>query len=303
MKTRNLLVALGCAAALTACTNNDEPAVAPAMRTVTLSVEVEEPAGTRVAYSEEGNTYKFAWSEGDKLRVFYNDGEEKYADFEIVASSIDGNKADFTCTNTEFANFTGNVTIGYCDNNYFKGTDGNVATCAGDAITESFPLTVQLAAQTVLFADNVAVSNGTLPSVKLKHAYAYLLLKNGLQVTDDTATVGSSDNELMLNINIGKGSNSLSLKYTSEGMNPKINSSITQIRSVYVTNGKLTRDYLVPIYVEKEGGTLELETFTYSNNSKGNVVTQKSRSYTPGVIYEVAASGSGWVSAPMPAAE
>ena len=42
MKTRNLLLALGCAAALTACTENDEPNVAPAPATkvVTLSVDV-----------------------------------------------------------------------------------------------------------------------------------------------------------------------------------------------------------------------------------------------------------------------
>ena len=71
MKTKNLLLALCCIATLTACSNNDELIVPPTMRTVTLSVEVAEPADTRVAYTanEDGTIYKFAWSGGEKLRV------------------------------------------------------------------------------------------------------------------------------------------------------------------------------------------------------------------------------------------
>ncbi len=282
MKTRNLLLALGCAAAFTACTTNDEPAVAPAMRTVTLSVEVAEPADTRVEYTEEGTTYKFAWAEGDKLCVFYNDdGEEMCDDFDIDATTIDGGKADFTST-TFPADFTGNVTIGY-----YK-----AIAPVGQRITQSSPLTMLLAAKTFLYAENVSVSDGQLPdNVKLSHAYAYLLLKEGLLITNETKTVESSDSEMLLTMGTNKG-----YIFSSNGMqyNPSSQSG-NQVRFVYVTNGKLTSDYLVPINVGKEGGdAIELKTYASQSSTKSTEVTQPAHAYVPGKIYEVAAENTNW---------
>ena len=73
MKTRFPLLALAFAAAFTSCTKENAPAEAPAMREVTLSVEVAEPAGTRVGYTANEDTYKFAWTSTDKLLVLYYD--------------------------------------------------------------------------------------------------------------------------------------------------------------------------------------------------------------------------------------
>ena len=70
MKTRFLLPALAFAAVFAACSKENTPAEAPAMREVTLSVEVNEPAGTRVGYTENGDAYRFTWTSTDKLLVF-----------------------------------------------------------------------------------------------------------------------------------------------------------------------------------------------------------------------------------------
>ena len=298
MKTRNLLLALGCAAAFTACTNNDEPAVAPTMRTVTLSVEVAEPADTRVEYStDDEKTYKFKWSDTDKLRVFYNDGEEKYADF--VNKSYVGNKAIFENQDGTFpADFTGTVTIGYCSANNFAGADGNNVNVTGAGITSELPLTKALSAFTALYAENVAVTGGQLPdNVKLHHAYAYLLLKEGLLVTDATKTVGSSDEEMFLYIG-----GEARLVFSSTGVETE--SDPAQTRYVEVTNGKLTYDYLVPIYVGKEGGdAIELNTYAYQKIdgtcTKSTAVTQPAHAYVPGKIYEVAADNAKWKATPF----
>lgn len=290
MKTRNLLLALGCAAAFTACTNNDEPAVAPAMRTVTLSVEVAEPADTRVAYTEDGTTYKFAWAEGDKLRMFYKNSsnEEKYADFTVDATTISGGKADFTGTLPD--DFSGTVTIGYCDKNYFGGPDYNMASYNGESITETYPLENRLANRTLLYAEDVVVTGGTLPNVKLQHAYAYLLLKSGLEVTNASKTVKSGDTEMYLVIGGNPG-----WIFRSNGMSIRAGQNGTQVRDVYVTDGKLIRDYLVPIIVGKEGGdAIELNTYAEQSGTKSTAVTQPAHAYVPGKIYEVAADNTHW---------
>lgn len=297
MKTRNLLLALGCAAAFTACTNNDEPAMAPVLRTVTLSVEVAEPADTRVAYTtDDDKTYKFEWSASDKLRVFYKEGEtETYADFVIY--SYVGNKAIFRNVDGTFpADYTGTVTIGYCYGNYFLGTNNNLVDAPGSGITAEWPLTTELAAKTVLYAENVAVTDGQLPdNVKLNHAYAYLLLKEGLLVTNSDKTVGSSDSEMYLYIGGDRR-----LSFSSTGVETVPYSGATQTRDVYVTNGKLTRDYLVPINVGKEGGDdIDLNTYFSHNGTKSTAETQPAHAYVPGKIYEVAAGNTNWVPAPF----
>ena len=290
MKTRNLLLALGCAAAFTACTNNDEPAVAPAMRTVTLSVEVAEPADTRVAYTEDGTTYKFAWAEGDKLRMFYKNSsdEEKYADFTVDATTISGGKADFTGTLPDDIN--GTVTIGYRFENNFVGANENKVDLNGYQINDSYPLVKNLAIRTVLYAEGVEVTGGTLPNVKLQHAYAYLLLKEGLLVTNSNKTVTSSDSEMFLYIG-----GEARLVFSSTGVETEPYSFPAQTREVYVTDGKLARDYLVPIYVGKEGGdAIELNTYAYHSDTKSTAVTQPAHAYVPGKIYEVAADNAKW---------
>ena len=297
MKTRNLLLALGCAAAFTACTNNDEPAVAPAMRTVTLSVEVAEPADTRVAYTEDGTTYKFAWAEGDKLRMFYKNSsdEEKYADFTVDATTISGGKADFTGTLPDDIN--GTVTIGYRFENNFVGENENKVDLNGYQINDSYPLVKNLAIRTVLYAEGVEVTGGTLPNVKLQHAYAYLLLKEGLLVTNSNKTVTSSDGEMLLYIG-----GEARLVFSSTGV--KTESDPAQTRYVEVTNGKLTYDYLEPIYVGKEGGdAIELNTYAYQKidgtYTKSTAVTQPAHAYVPGKIYEVAADNAKWKATPF----
>ena len=292
MKTRNLLLALGCAAAFTACTNNDEPAVAPApaKHVVTLSVDVNEPADTRAAYSEEGSTYKFAWSDGDMIVVFYNDGsDEVYADFTI--DTFDGKKATFT--SEDFPDdFIGPVTIVYAGGKfYYEDLDGN-------GMNNDLKLTgyygqttnvaADLAARTLLYAEAEVTEPGVLPDVKLNHMFSYLLLKTGLQVTQADLTVGADDTELLFDFWIPSD-----VSFDSKGYNNSDAASI--FGNIEVSDGKLTHDCLVPVFVGTESLTEGLNLSAYlSGYGRQYVTSQPSFTYEPGVIYEVKAD-KGWL--------
>ena len=276
MKTRNFLLALGCAAAFTACTNNDEPAVAPAMRTVTLSVEVAEPADTRVDYTEDGNTYKFKWSNSDKLRVFYEEQDglyRKYEDFSI--KTINGKQAEFQ---GKLPTGYNNVTIAYCN---FTGEGGYQFQPEGEPITTDNPLEKQLTTSTVLYATNVSVNNNQLANVKLNHVYAYLLLKKGLLITSPSET----------------GEINYSIVTPSKLIFSSTEVMLEEGSSVYmyvdVTNGKLNNDYLVPIYVGEDGSS-NLMLYCYKAEPYSGGVNQPAQAYMPGVIYEVKADNENW---------
>lgn len=285
MKTRNILLAFGCAVALTACTSNDEPAVAPAMRTVTMSVDVDEPADTRVEYTEDGTTYKFAWSGGEKLRVFYKDASnaEKYADF--VIDTYSGKKATFK---GELPTGVSSVTISYDPNFNYVGEQKNsviIGTRTFGTLEAVSPL---LPSVTYLYAENVPVTKeGELPDVKLKHAVTYLLLDEGLQVTDADLTIPSDG------ITVGYISVSSPgceyLEFSSTGMT--LDSYWIEC-SVKVQNGKLTEYALIPLTL-KEETTEELSCYFLKGTNPewtyGTTVEQASHTFKPGVIYEVSA--------------
>lgn len=289
MKTRNLLLALGCTAMLTACTNNDEPAVAPAMRTVTLSVEVAEPADTRVEYTEDGTTYKFAWTAGDELRVFYNNGtEEMQSIFEI--KSFSGKQAEFQGDLPE--DFNGTVNVAYSShwNAYNVGLSYIEVTDYGYTSLEE-----ALKGHTYLYAENVTITNGQLPNVKLNHAVAYLILKEGLQVTDADITI-QEESKAVLNFfapfwRYAACSSSQVMGY---------NNAVAVGPYVYVEGGKLTHNILVPLLLKEETEVTPEVDFTMKDSSNkwvhGSKVEQPafSRKFKPGVIYEMT-STDGWV--------
>lgn len=284
MKTRNLLLALGCAAAFTACTNNDEPAVAPAMRTVTMSVEVEEPASTRVVYeaNSDETLFKFSWEENDWLRVFYKDSEgtETHTDFKIDAETINGKQASFT---GELPTGVTKVTIVYSSDNYrndngigfgsISDMDVNTATALGQI--------------TKLYAVNQTVTeDGKLPDVKLKHAAAYVLLKAGLQVADQIYGEG-----------YGYYINSPFIQrliFSSEGLEKKSDSGY-QCLSTSLSEGKLTKDCVFSFYVPEGGATYSIPFCILDEGISVATVDQTSHAFMPGMIYEVKANNTTWV--------
>ncbi|MBR1941850.1 MAG: hypothetical protein IJ845_11100 [Bacteroidaceae bacterium] len=294
MKTRNLLLALGCAAALTACTTNDEPNVAPApaKKVVTLNVDVNEPADTRVEYEKNGTTYKFAWSDNDKLRVFYNDGTEKIATFTIDVSSIDGKKADFTSEDFP-EDYTGYVTIVY------KGRDLIFSDISEDGMENDLWLSgyygqttgvaADLANRTLLFAEADVTEAGKLPDVTLNHALSYLLLKKGLQVTQAGLNVGAGDTELLLEVGTSRG-----ISFSSTGCTVFDNHG-SIFGDIYVTDGKLDNDCLVPLFVGEGSSTSGYSVsgfFIGSEEYSG--VSQPTFTYEPGKIYVVEAGNEKW---------
>ena len=291
MKTRNLLLALGCAAAFTACTNNDEPAVAPAMRTVTLSVEVAEPADTRVAYTEDGTTYKVAWAEGDKLRMFYKNGtEEKQSIFEI--KSFSGKQAEFQGDLP--ADFNGTVNVAYSSTwNVNVSNDGSSDIDVTDYGYTS--LEEELKGHTYLYAENVTITNGQLPNVKLNHAVAYLILKEGLQVTDADITI-QEKRKAALDFYApfwgyaACSSSEVMVKFNGWTVGPY----------VYVKDGKLTHNILVPLLIKEETEVTPTIDFTMKDSSgswqHGSKVEQSAfkKKFKPGVIYEMKTTDN-WV--------
>lgn len=299
MKTRNLLLALGCTAALTACTNNDElnTAIAPEanMRTVTLSVDVNEPADTRVKYTNEEGTYKFAWLAGDKLNVYYNDGtEEKVAEFIIDPTSIDGKKADFTGELP--GSFTGDVTIAHAGVDFIFNSSNKYLILSGfDGQTENFES--DLAFRSLLVATAEVTEASVLPNVKLNHALSYLRLKTNLQVTqDDLQISGAEDDPELLFVfeNIP-----YCVKFSSTGY--QVVETGPAIADIFVTDGQLDRDCLVPIFVGSEAVSQPLQMkgrLVYGEGDfivESEVVSQPEFTYEPGKIYVVEASNENWL--------
>lgn len=299
MKTRNLLLALGCTAALTACTNNDEfsKAIAPEtnMRTVTLSVDVNEPADTRVQYTNEEGTYKFSWLSGDKLNVYYNDGtEEKVAEFIIDPTSIDGKKADFTGELP--GSFTGDVTIAHAGVDFIFNSSNKYLILSGfDGQTENFES--DLAFRSLLVATAEVTEAGVLPNVKLNHALSYLRLKTNLQVTqDDLQISGAEDDPELLFVfeNIP-----YCVKFSSTGY--QVVETGPAIADIFVTDGQLDRDCLVPIFVGSEAVSQPLQMkgrLVYGEGDfivESEVVSQPEFTYEPGKIYVVEAGNESWL--------
>lgn len=285
MKTRNILLAFGCAVALTACTSNDELAVAPAMRTVTMSVDVDEPADTRVAYTVDGTTYKFAWSGSEKLRVFYKDASdaETYADFAIETYS--GKKATFKGPLPEGVT---NVTISYDPNFNYVGEDKNAIIIGTRTFGSPEAVSPLLPSVTYLYAENVPVTKeGELPEVKLKHAVTYILLNQGLQVTNDEQTYPNDDGEVCYIKFSSPGYQYL--QFSSTGMTFDISGIDCMVN---VNEGKLTKYALVPLSL-KEERTESLNFRFFKGKSPNwdyaNTVQQASHTFKPGVIYEVSA--------------
>ena len=172
MKTRNLLLALGCAVAFTACTNDNEPVVAPAMRTVTLSVEVAEPADTRVAYTPNEDVYKFAWTSTDKLLVIYYDekqvGFTGKSEFSIGEIAANGKQATFTGS---LPTEVDEVLIVYSSRSIDDEGYGEFEVgFPGTAVTNDDSVASALAENTFLYAFADVESSGELPNVKLQHA-------------------------------------------------------------------------------------------------------------------------------------
>ena len=283
MNTRNILLAFGCAVALTACTSNDEPAVAPVMRTVTMSVDVDEPADTRVEYTEDGTTYKFAWSGGEKLRVFYNDGAEKYADF--VIDTYSGKKATFK---GELPTGVSSVTISYDPNFNYVGEDKNKIIIGTRTFGTPEAVSPLLPSVTYLYAENVPVTKeGELPDVKLKHAVTYILLNKGLQVANDEQTYPNDDGEVCYIIFSSPGYQYLQFSTT------EMTFDISGIGCmVDVKEGKLTNYALVPLSLKEE--RTESLNFQFLKGKSpdwvyASTVQQASHTFKPGVIYEVSA--------------
>ncbi len=301
MKTRNLLLALGCSAALTACTNNDEPnsAIAPEanMRTVTLSVDVNEPADTRVGYTQDGTTYKFKWTDTDQLRVFYNNGSEQVATFTIDDASIseDGRKADFMGSLP--TDFTGNVSIVYAglDLNYQSDSD-NVLMLTGYPGQRN-DVVDDLGRRTLLMASAEVTEAGVLPNVKLNHLLSYFLLKTNLQVTQDDLQISGAedDPELQFAFNIPS---TVSFSSTGYEVGEETGSVLGDI---FVTDGQLDYYSLLPVFVGTAPKTQAVSMkgrLVYDDGDiivESEVVSQPEFTYEPGKIYVVEAGNESWL--------
>lgn len=301
MKTRNLLLALGCTAALTACTNNDEfnKAIAPEtnMRTVTLSVDVNEPADTRVGYTQDGTTYKFKWTDTDQLRVFYNNGSEQVATFTIDDASIseDGRKADFMGSLP--TDFTGNVSIVYAglDLNYQSDSD-NVLMLTGYPGQRN-DVVDDLGRRTLLMASAEVTEAGVLPNVKLNHLLSYFLLKTNLQVTQDDLQISGAedDPELQFAFNIPS---TVSFSSTGYEVGEETGSVLGDI---FVTDGQLDYYSLLPVFVGTAPKTQAVSMkgrLVYDDGDiivESEVVSQPEFTYEPGKIYTVEAGNESWL--------
>ena len=288
MKTRNLLFALGCAVAFTACTNGEVPVEAPAMRTVTIGVEVAEPATTRVAYTANEDVYKFAWTSTDELKVLYktSEGSTGESTFSIDKIKANGKQATFT---GELPDDAEKVLIVYSSKTMYKFPHSLrfEVVFHGTAVTDDDSVASALAESTFLYAFADVESSGELPNVKLQHGLSYLLLKKGLKmIVNKTAYT-------IPYLHTTTSSSCIAFKFNSI-WNSALNDGFM---IEFDGNGCLTSDYLIPF---KPLGEIVFSVIYNDNHLDGSVsgkVTQPPKNYQPGIIYVVAASGTAW--APM----
>lgn len=279
------MLALAFAAAFTSCTKENAPAEAPAMREVTLSVEVAEPAGTRVGYTANEDTYKFAWTSTDKLLVFYYDesadGLTGQAVFTI--DQLNGKQATFsgslpaTVEDVLIVYSSKDIDdpgfgLGYFDVSFY-----------GTTVTDDDSVTNALTENTFLYAFAAIENGGALPNVKLQHGLAYLLLEKGLKMLNNETDYSiSALNLTTYNSCIFFDSNTIwSDSLEDGGFAMKFND-----------NGCLTSDYLIPFHPESTAFRL---CFSFEEDDVYGVVFQQSYTYKPGVIYKVAADNEKWV--------
>ena len=298
------MLALAFAAAFTTCTKENAPAEAPEMREVTLSVEVAEPADTRVAYTENDaqTAYQFKWVETDALYVYYNDGTKETAvRFSIDRDSIseDGKKADFVGVLPN--GFTGVVTMVYGGNEAMFKRLGEAVVYDGVTLTDLYGQTScveeDLAARTFLYA-KAKVTDGILPNVKLQHMISYLLLKAGLQVTQEGLTLDKQNpSELRFQF-----STPSLVKFTSSSY--EILETKAEINKIYIDNGKLVEDCLVPIFVGPQGLKTKLPMTGYltsmSESNAATITEQTEYTYQPGKMYVVQKDNEKWQSLVVP---
>lgn len=287
MKIRSLFQALAFVAVIAACTKENAPAEAPAMRKVTLSVEVNEPAGTRVGYTENGDAYRFTWTSTDKLLVLYPDdsaeGLTGLAEFLIDEIEADGKHATFTGALPEIA---GKVLIVYSSRSIVDDGCGLYEVpFPGTTVTNDAPVADALAQNTFLYAYAEVGSSGNLPNVKLEHCLSYLLLKKGLKVLDNQTeyTLGSFNIYTpysCITFELGI----ISSDYPVDGF---------EIKGVNA-NGCLTNDYLIPFMPEPTAFSLSIELDDIDDTVLVEAANQPSRTYQPGIIYEVAADNEKW---------
>ena len=284
MKTRNLLLALGCAVAFTACTNDNEPVVAPAMRTVTLSVEVAEPADTRVAYTVNEDVYKFAWTSTDKLLVFYYDETQEEstgsAEFSMGEISANGKQATFTGS---LPTEVDQVLIVYSSRSIGGGLGFFEVGFPGKTVTDDASVASALAENTFLYAFADVESSGELPNVKLQHGLAYLLLEKGLKMIKNDTSYS------VAHFDVSTGCSciffELEMIYSDElfdGFEMEVDG-----------NGCLTSDYLIPF--QPEPSAFNLYFFFDDSDMAYGFAFQPSYTYQPGVIYKVAKDNASWV--------
>ena len=161
---------------------------------------------------------------------------------------------------------------------YIKATN-NGYTSLADALKES----------TCLYAEKVEIIDGKLPNVKLNHAVAYLLLKKDLKVTDDNITITSSSK-------ITGYLNFLGLHVLAKFSSTSVMASVSligQYPQVYVEDGVLMHNILVPLLIKEETEVTPLVRFVtrdednnYNNGSEVEQTAYK-RKFKPGVIYEM----------------
>lgn len=305
MKATRIFWALGCVAALSACTGNDEPQVAQQeTRTVTFSLNVEQ-AATRAEYSDNGTAYQFSWTDGDALSVVYEeDGEVKNAKFTV--SNASGGSADITGELPATVTTVG-VYYPYIEKSsiaggqsgyYFSDSDN------GDFVNQSG--LGNLGAYGCLGAVGVTVTDGALPAtVKMQHLTSFLHFPAGYQFFKEDDTTTSLNQYITLQAIVGSTMHCGQVTYSPTAFAFPTQASITMYMkatgenfngltatAVAVSDGKIQSDIYLPFFLSESKELVMALTVwktMYSNVSWSKGSDAPTGTFEPGYVYTVGA--------------
>jgi hypothetical protein len=251
-----ILSILGCAAALAACSKEEEPAVIilkAGQHTISLGVDGRPDTRVSYSYQEEENVYEFSWSEGDAIGV-YIPGREDPVEY-IIAEGIGSKKATFTLAedcSVASGQQTVSIVYPYSTDNSFA-LPKNTGTCGIETMGNF----------AVLYAKEVPMTDGEIGDAALKPATSYLHFPAGFVFFEDNDYYGC-----FLDLDMADEDNNCSgtletpfRVFSFETLEPIQSNaySSTTLSFTITLQGTLADDVYIPFFVPEGGAEMQLK--------------------------------------------
>ena len=227
------------AGALTSCSNDDEPQMAPEGQKGYVEFTLSRGADTRTAYSfnEETSGLDATWSEGDQVVVVYGTGEDKLVEVFDMVSGAGENSATFSNPSSDLADKSGDLWI-----LYFPGYDSNESISANTFDFSEQKGTLEDLGKYDYFTCKATLDMGHITPSAIKPSMTILRFPAGIDF-------GTGEGEMTKDIVFSGGRHIL---VPFENITEEQVGDIV-VKDVKLTGGKLAADLYVSVFVSDAG--------------------------------------------------